>query len=87
MSLEGASVSDFDLRSRIGSALSEALHAEGDMVIKWVAAVETMDADGERGVWTLADDEASPWDTLGLLTYALQTEQAAAVTSRLDDGA
>jgi hypothetical protein len=74
-----------DLRSRIGSALGEALHAEGDMVIKWVAVVEAMDADGERGVWCLADDEATAWDTLGLLAYATQREQAE-LTSRMGDG-
>ena len=60
----------------VEAGISAALHDAGEMVVKWVLVCESMDDTGNRGVWTITDDDATTWDTLGLLTYALQQEQA-----------
>lgn len=39
----------------------------GEITTRWVFLVETIGADGERGVWMQAPPGAKPWDTLGLL--------------------
>ena len=51
----------------------------GDLVTRWVALVETMAPDGERALIVTAQPGSRAWDTLGLLQYAMQLEQAAAV--------
>jgi hypothetical protein len=45
------------------------------MVTKWVACVEGINADGERYLWLMADDDTMPWDRLGMLQFALTREQ------------
>ena len=69
----------------VENALANALSDEGDMVTKWVLVAEVIGDEGQRGVWTLAPDDAAAWDTLGLLTWAVQLEQAAAVQQAMDD--
>lgn len=46
------------------------------MVTRWVALVESVDADGVRGVWPLTAEGMSAWDTLGLLSWGLEIERA-----------
>lgn len=71
-------MADFDqIRDSVGNALAQAVAGEAEMVTKWVALVEVMDAQGERSAYVMAPDGAKPWDTLGLLTFAIQVEQAA----------
>jgi hypothetical protein len=65
------------IRDSVGNALSQALAAEAEMVTRWVAIVEVMDADGERAAYAMAPEGAKPWDSLGLLTFGIQIEQAA----------
>jgi hypothetical protein len=73
-------VADFDtIRDSVGNALSAALVGESEMVTRWTAIVEVMDADGERACYLMAPEGAKAWDTLGLLTFATQVEQARAV--------
>jgi len=73
------------IRDSVGDALAEAVSGESEMVTKWVALVEVMDANGERSAYVMAPDGAKPWDTLGLMTFGIQAEQAAAWSVRDDD--
>ena len=65
------------VRYRLGEAISQAL--PDAYVTRWVSLVEVIDPDGERALWCLTPDEMRAWDTLGLLTFAVQMEQAGAV--------
>ncbi len=65
------------IRDRVGNALAQALSGESEMVTRWVALIEVMDADGERSAYVMAPDGAKSWDTLGLLSFATQMQQAA----------
>lgn len=59
----------------LGAAISAAVGR--DMVVRWAAVVEVIDGQtGDRALWALAPLEATPWDTLGLLGYALERERA-----------
>ena len=49
---------------------------EPSIVTKFVLLVETMDSDGVRGLWSFTQDGAKAWDTLGMLHFAIQMEQA-----------
>ena len=68
--------------NKIADAISNILGAEAEMVTRWVVLIETLDKDGDRGLWSLSDHDAKPWDTLGMLMFGVQKEQAR--ISRLD---
>lgn len=74
------------LSEAIGDAIDGAVgeHERG-FVTKWIALVETVGPEGDRGVWALASDGVMAWDSLGLLTFGLQLEQARAVAEQGDD--
>lgn len=70
-----------DLGAQLEKELNEAVGAvfarhEHSMVTKWVALVETIDADGERGVWPMTSEGVKAWDTNGLLLHGLFMQQA-----------
>lgn len=46
---------------------------------KFVLMVETIGPEGEQSMWMATGGQQKCWDTLGLLTYGLQYEQAAAI--------
>lgn len=48
----------------------------GAFVTRFVLVAEAIAPDGVRTLWTETHDGATSWDTLGLLTYATQAEQA-----------
>jgi len=75
------------LEQVIGDAIANAIgeHEHG-MVTKWVALVESIDADGERGLWTMTSDGVKAWDTVGLLQHGLHLQQAQTLAARLDPG-
>lgn len=50
----------------------------GAFVTKYVVIAEVIDANGDRAVWMDSSDDATQWDTYGLLTYALNHEAAQA---------
>lgn len=50
--------------------------AAGEMATRVVVLAETMDADGVVALWSATDDDSKPWQTLGLLMWAVQREQA-----------
>lgn len=76
-----------DLIDDVNEALSTALAKhETSITTRWVTLVETIDDDGGRGLWTLADNDAKPWDVLGLLEYALTKQHAQVMADRLGHG-
>lgn len=81
MSEKGEAI-ERDLNQAISDVLSR---HEKSMVTRWVAMVEIMDENGDRGIWTFTAPEATAWDTLGMLTYGIQMEQAAVVQMMGDD--
>lgn len=65
----------------IGTALGAAIQGvitdlEHGVVVKWVALVETVGPDGERGVWQCASVGNKRWDTVGMLRHAIDSEYA-----------
>lgn len=69
------------IEREIGHAISDVLSRhENGFVTKWIALVETVDGDGQRGLWTATSDDLKAWDTCGLLTHALHLQQAQVIT-------
>lgn len=65
------------LEQAIGAAVeAQVSQHERGFVTKWVALVESVNADGERGLWTMTSDDVKAWDTCGLLVHALHLQQA-----------
>ncbi|MGH3099304.1 MAG: hypothetical protein ACRDMV_25265 [Streptosporangiales bacterium] len=57
----------------------------GAFVTRFVAQVEVVDPDGERGMWMLATPGLHAWDTLGMLEHARAIEWAS-IAQRDADG-
>lgn len=70
-----------EVRQKMGEAISQALYDQDQMVTRWVAVVEFVDADGVRMLWSLAPKDAKPWDSIGLLGFAVQLEQARTIAA------
>lgn len=67
-----------ELRNEIHNSLSNIVHKhEQSMVIKWIAIMETIEEDGQSALWMLSAEGSRQWDTIGMLTYALERERAA----------
>ena len=73
-----------DVRDAVGHSLSDAVQGEGEMVTRWVAVFEVVDSDGKRAAYAIAPEQATAWDTLGLLDYAHGRERAAMVRDMLE---
>ncbi len=74
---------DDDIRAKINDAISRVIQEhENGFLLKWVALIESTDAEGERGVWTLASEGAKSWDVSGLLQYGLHIEQARVIRDK-----
>jgi hypothetical protein len=84
MSTDGEAI-ERDLHNAVADVLA---HHETSMVTKWIILVEVVDEAGDRGMWTFTSPGATAWDSLGMLTYATQMEQAQHGRSRGadDDG-
>jgi hypothetical protein len=79
-------VAEFEqIRDSVGNALAQAVAGEAEMVNRWVAIVEVIGADGERAAYLMAPEGAKPWDSLGLLHFAIQVEQATSLGGDDDD--
>jgi hypothetical protein len=70
---------DAEINAAVGDRLIDVLAGEHEMVTKWLTIAEVVDDDGSRWIRVLTNDGAKAWDNLGLLTFAVQSEQAAAV--------
>lgn len=76
---------DGDLQRAVGDAVSTALQTvENGLLTRWVLLAESIDAEGGRGLWLVAPEDACAWDSIGMLTYALHMEQARVVKRELD---
>jgi hypothetical protein len=62
-----------DLADAIAAVLA---NHETSMVTKWVALIEVIDSDCERGLWTATSSDAKAWDTIGLLQHAVDIQRA-----------
>lgn len=65
------------IEKAVNAAIAEALAKFDDsFLLKWVAVVEVMQEDGERGLWTLTSKEIMRWDVKGMLGEALDRDRA-----------
>lgn len=71
---------ELELGDAIGTTVAK---HEGGMVTKWVAIVETLGPEGDRGIWTMASDGVMAWDSVGLLQHALDIHRAEQVTTAI----
>jgi hypothetical protein len=69
-----------DLNDAIAGVLAR---HERSMLGNWVALIETVQESGDRGLWTLSSPDVKAWDTVGMLTYGLQVQQAQIVAAEL----
>lgn len=64
------------LREAVGESLGQLVsELEGGFTTKWIALIESVGADGTRGIWTFAPDDLKSWETMGMLQYALEREK------------
>ena len=57
-----------ELQEKIGDAISKVLSEfEGSLVVKFICAVDVMQANGERGLWSFTSPDATRWDIYGML--------------------
>lgn len=71
---------EHDLADAIATVLAR---HETSMVTKWIALIETMNDEGERGMWTMTSDNVKAWDTTGMLQHGLHMQQAEITASYL----
>lgn len=63
-----------ELQAKLDAAIKAVMAAHGNVVIKWAAAIEVLESNGERALWTVAPEGQKKWDTLGLLEFAKHQE-------------
>lgn len=51
----------------------------GAMITKFAVLIEGMDSDGSRSIYMSTNHNATTWDNIGLLRYALAREEAMTV--------
>lgn len=76
-----------EIREAMGRAIAEGLGADY-MLGRWVLIAEVVEPTGERVMWAQAADDQKRWETLGMIEWARQIEQAAevqAVAARADE--
>lgn len=64
------------LGSSMETAIYAAAQAAGTMVTKYILVAQTVTPEGEPDLWVCTPDEITPWDELGLLTYATALTKA-----------
>lgn len=79
---------NYDDPDEVGEALSAAvqgvLASYGVMATRHVLLVECVEESGDRVVWSATHDGSTSWDTLGLLMYGVQREQAGVLRAEGD---
>lgn len=73
-------------RDAVENAIINVLRESGEMVTRFVALVETIGEEGDRGIFTLASADMKAWDTIGMLGFGLQCEQARMVGALSEGG-
>lgn len=72
------------IEAAIGGAIDAAVgQHEGGFVTKWVALVESVSPDGERGLWTMTSQDLKAWDTVGLLQHGLHLQLSQTLEARI----
>lgn len=66
-----------ELEQAIDRAVSDVFASTGQMVNRWLAVIEVVDEEGDRGLWTFTAGGMKRWDSLGMLAEAQLAEQAA----------
>lgn len=59
------------VRELLADGVAIAVGHDGDIPLKWVAVVETIDAKGARCMWRVASEDLPSWDGMALHEYAL----------------
>jgi hypothetical protein len=75
------------MQQKMTDAICNAVAGDGDFVTKFVCLVEVIDTDGDSCLWAVASKNISSWETLGMLTWALQHEQAGKVIRVIGEAA
>lgn len=57
------------------AGIEDAFARHGELPTKWVLVAEALGSDGERGLWLSASKDAKPWETLGMMAYAVELER------------
>lgn len=70
----------------MGNAIAQVMFENDEMVTRWISIVEIVDANGTKMLWTLAPQEMRSWDSLGLLSFAIQLEQSRSVNELREGG-
>lgn len=66
------------LERRLDGALSDVFHqADGSVVNRWIVLADVLGPQGERALHVRSGPQLMSWDTLGMLEFARQAEQAA----------
>lgn len=73
-----------NIESAMNDAVTDVITKhENGLVLRWVALIETIGPEGDRGLWTFTSPDVKAWDTVGLLQHGLHLQQAQ--TLRGDD--
>jgi hypothetical protein len=69
-------VSDDDRQRAALTAVSDLVQQldPGAMVTRFVVLAEVIDADNDRALWSFTAPDATKWDSMGLLQFALRRE-------------
>lgn len=59
------------VRELMADGIATAVAADGDVPIRWLAVVETLDENGGRCMWRMTSDGMSPWDVMTLHEYSM----------------
>ncbi len=73
------------IEREIGAAIQAVMGQHGEFTNCWLALVETIDAEGNRGIWTATSEGMTARDSKGLLVEALDQERAATIAAYLKE--
>jgi hypothetical protein len=60
----------------LADGVATAVGLQGDMPLRWVSVIETIDREGKRCMWQFGSEGITVWDALSLLDYAITKERA-----------
>ncbi len=74
------------IEQAMGNAIAAAVgEFNNGFVVKWVSAVEIMDEEGERMLYTFVSDNAKRWDVFGMLAELEHYQVACSVANILQE--
>lgn len=71
------------VREAIRQAVEGTLQQYGGFATTWVCLISSVEQDGSKSVWLLADKNMRAWESMGLLEYGLASERAEVVKDAL----